>query len=595
MNNRVFSVAMFFILFSGIFSPAGISSPRPQIDLVAVSSIHMDTIEEYGIVLYDFINDHILIGVYAKDYKVLDSHGIDYVIADRDIRDNQYYIVNAQRARDPKKALEGQKVLFRDGSDMVVKADSEQAEKLSGNSLWIRKIFLSQKPYRSGRQDFPKAEVTYNPVIDGIISNVTTGILYDYTGGLSGEWPVEIGGSDYTITSRNSYYTEGIQKATQYAYEFFEDLGLQVGYHLFSGPGSRNVIAKQTGILYPDSYYIICAHIDSMPSGSVSPGADDNGSGSVAVMMAAELFSQYQFDYSIIFALWTGEEQGLVGSYYYAQDAYNQGMDILGVVNLDMIAWDTDSTPVVRLHAKQNQIPETMVLANTMADVIDIYDLDLVPQIVSNGLTYSDHSSFWNYGYSAILGIEDDVNDFNDFYHTTNDRLVHLNLEYFMDFTKAAIGTVAHIAGISMNKGEVYRFFNTARGGHLYTVSEIERDYIMNNLPDWSYEGPKFQVYEEDVAGSSPTYRFFNTRTGIHLYTISETERDEVMQLPQWSYEGIKFYVHAGQAAGTIPVYRLFNHVRGGHLYTISETERDNVSALPQWNYEGICFYVYPL
>lgn len=141
----------------------------------------------------------------------------------------------------------------------------------------------------------------------------------------------------------------------------------------------------------------------------------------------------------------------------------------------------------------------------------------------------------------------------------------------------------------------MYRFFNTVRGGHLYTISEIERDYILEHLPEWSYEGPKFMVYSALKAGSTPTYRFFNTITGIHLYTISEYERDTVMQLPEWNYEGIKYYVNADFAAGTIPVYRFFNHVHGGHLYTISEIERDAVMQLPEWTYEGVPFYVLPL
>ncbi len=140
----------------------------------------------------------------------------------------------------------------------------------------------------------------------------------------------------------------------------------------------------------------------------------------------------------------------------------------------------------------------------------------------------------------------------------------------------------------------VFRFFNTARGGHLYTISETERDYIIENLPQWTYEGIKFAVYENQASGSTAAYRFFNTRTGIHIYTISETERDAIMELPQWNYEGIKFYVHENHAENTIPVYRFFNHVRGGHLYTVSETERDAVMQLPQWTYEGIPFYVFP-
>ncbi len=140
----------------------------------------------------------------------------------------------------------------------------------------------------------------------------------------------------------------------------------------------------------------------------------------------------------------------------------------------------------------------------------------------------------------------------------------------------------------------VYRFFNHVRGGHLYTISEVERDYIMNNLPQWTYEGVKFNVNDRLVPDVAKAFRFFNTNTGIHFYTISETERDTIMELPQWNYEGVKYFVFTEQAAGTIPVYRFFNHVRGGHLYTISESERDDVMELPQWTYEGICFYVYP-
>ncbi len=140
----------------------------------------------------------------------------------------------------------------------------------------------------------------------------------------------------------------------------------------------------------------------------------------------------------------------------------------------------------------------------------------------------------------------------------------------------------------------VYRFFNTVRGGHLYTISEIEREYVQENLPHWNYEGIKFFVHDSQVNDSCSAYRFFNTRTGIHLYTISEAERDTVMQLPQYNYEGVKFCVYEYQVNQSTPVYRFFNHVRGGHLYTISEAERDAVMQLPSWTYEGIKFYVFP-
>lgn len=142
----------------------------------------------------------------------------------------------------------------------------------------------------------------------------------------------------------------------------------------------------------------------------------------------------------------------------------------------------------------------------------------------------------------------------------------------------------------------VYRFFNTIRGGHLYTVSIIEKDYILDSLPEWQYEGISFKVYLIQASDTTPAYRFFNTITGIHLYTISEHERDYIIDnLSEWNYEGVSFYVYPYQTEETIPVFRFFNNNRGGHLYTISEIERDHIiDHLIDWTYEGISFYVYP-
>ena len=142
----------------------------------------------------------------------------------------------------------------------------------------------------------------------------------------------------------------------------------------------------------------------------------------------------------------------------------------------------------------------------------------------------------------------------------------------------------------------VYRFFNTRSGGHLYTTSRTERDYIINHLPHYTYEGPKFRVYDQPQSETVPVYRFFNTRTGIHLYTISQVERDYILaHLPHYSYEGVKFHVYAYMAGNTTPMYRFFNTRTGGHLYTISQTERDYIIGhLPHYNYEGIKFYVFP-
>ena len=65
----------------------------------------------------------------------------------------------------------------------------------------------------------------------------------------------------------------------------------------------------------------------------------------------------------------------------------------------------------------------------------------LIPECAS-----SDHSSFWNSGYSAILLIENYYDDFNEFYHTINDLLLHFNQSYYHTMCKLAFGTLAALA-----------------------------------------------------------------------------------------------------------------------------------------------------
>ena len=292
-----------------------------------------------------------------------------------------------------------------------------------------------------------------DPLIEEIIAQVDADTVYLYDGNLSGENEVTIGGQPYTLYTRYSYSGEPVQKATQFVYEHFENLSLEVEYHNYNWAGYdlRNVVAIKPGLTYPDDIYIICAHVDSraethQTSLTNAPGADDNASGVTAVMIAADILSQYDFDYTIRFVTFTGEEQGLHGSHYYAQDAYNEGDNILGVLNLDMLGYNSDTYRSIDLHA--GTMPGSIAIANLFSDVLDTYDIDLVPWVITAGATgASDHASFWDYGYSAILGIED-WSDHTPYYHTIGDQLSTLNIPYFTDFVKASVGTVASMAGL---------------------------------------------------------------------------------------------------------------------------------------------------
>ena len=144
------------------------------------------------------------------------------------------------------------------------------------------------------------------------------------------------------------------------------------------------------------------------------------------------------------FAFWTGEEQGLNGSTAYAYRSYIGGEDIEGYLNLDMIAYNTIDSPRDIDLIYNPYLGDTHDLALLFADVVNAYQINLVPDVFSDPAQDSDHASFWNQGYTAILGIED-FSDFNPYYHGSGDTPTHTDLGYFTDFTKASIATFAHM------------------------------------------------------------------------------------------------------------------------------------------------------
>lgn len=109
---------------------------------------------------------------------------------------------------------------------------------------------------------------------------------------------------------------------------------------------TRNILGKISGTdsKLKDEYIIIGAHMDHLgvsPMGDIYNGANDNGSGTVVVMELARAMRQSGLKpkRTIVFALWAGEEQGLLGSRYFA-DHPTPGLSIekaVANINLDMV------------------------------------------------------------------------------------------------------------------------------------------------------------------------------------------------------------------------------------------------------------------
>lgn len=279
-------------------------------------------------------------------------------------------------------------------------------------------------------------------IINAIISKVNIDSLMETLSQLTGDKETNIGGGNIRITSRyrsslgNSY-------AAQFLKRKFQKLGLQVYQQDFMQDG-QNIYAIQRGVQKPNNYVIISAHYDDMPIGDFSPGADDNGSGTCAVLEAARILSKYEFNYSIIYALFDLEEQGLFGSTYYAEQARMRKDSIIAVINLDMIGWDSNNDFASEVHVQN--ISNSIHLAQVFHDMNKNYSIGL--QLFTNypGSSASDHASFWRNGYTAVMLIES-FKDFNFYYHQPGDDISKINKLFYERMTKLAVAVLSEYAG----------------------------------------------------------------------------------------------------------------------------------------------------
>lgn len=113
-----------------------------------------------------------------------------------------------------------------------------------------------------------------------------------------------------------------------------------------------NVAAIQRGTKYPNRFIIMSGDIDSRisdPNNYIndSPGANDNASGMAGALEAARVLSQFEFESSIIYLGLSGEEQGLFGGKGFAAYAKEQGWELIGIFNNDMIGNTTGVDGVV--------------------------------------------------------------------------------------------------------------------------------------------------------------------------------------------------------------------------------------------------------
>ncbi|MFH0777610.1 MAG: M28 family peptidase [Candidatus Eisenbacteria bacterium] len=202
-----------------------------------------------------------------------------------------------------------------------------------------------------------------------------------------------------------------------------------------------NVIATLPGTTSPSQIYVVCGHYDSISDSAMTkaPGADDNASGTGLVLEAARVLKDYAFGATIRFACFSGEEQGLLGSYHYAGSAYSHVEDIEGVLNFDMIAYGTPSVYLIGNTASAWLVDYCIAVRDSFVPEL------AVSRRIDGTMRYSDHSSFWDRGYSALCGIETGYQT-NPYYHRTTDTVDHLTIPFAADVTRLAVASMASLA-----------------------------------------------------------------------------------------------------------------------------------------------------
>lgn len=133
----------------------------------------------------------------------------------------------------------------------------------------------------------------------------------------------------------------GNAKAIAYLADAYTSFGYTPDTQWFNqanalGGRTANVVATLRGTVDPNLIYVVSSHFDSV---AIGPGADDDTSGTTALLEAARMLAKTPQPATIVFASFTGEEAGLLGSREFVRRAAAEKWNVVGALNNDMIGW----------------------------------------------------------------------------------------------------------------------------------------------------------------------------------------------------------------------------------------------------------------
>jgi hypothetical protein len=279
---------------------------------------------------------------------------------------------------------------------------------------------------------------------------------------------------------------------------------------------AANIVGRQSGFTDECTTYIIDGHFDSVEG---SPGADDNASGVAGLLESVRILSRYHFKNTIKFISFDLEETvngtGLNGSKQHVASCIPSSEKIAGVINYEMIGYCTNDTgsqiipygfsmlfpaaveSVRAQNARGNFVGcNANVASGPLRDAFATSSRLYVPELrvitltvpgngqIAPDLRRSDHAPFWDAGYQALM-LADGANLRNLNWHKISDTLETLNFTFMANVVKAAIATVATLAGLQHSGFAVSESFSIPVVSAMTVQSELPEKFALErNYPN---------------------------------------------------------------------------------------------------------------
>ncbi|HSB81692.1 MAG TPA: M28 family peptidase [Candidatus Methylomirabilis sp.] len=250
-----------------------------------------------------------------------------------------------------------------------------------------------------------------------------------------------------------------LNAAADYVAMEFARCGLEVSEEPFEMEGRRfrNIVGTCAGTTAAEERILVVAHYDTKPG---TPGADDNASAVAAMLEVARLLAPRRWQRTLQFVGFTLEEYGYQGSRRFARQAKREGRQILGVLDLEMVGYTSQSQRLpAGIRARTSGDFIGVVGNRRSRGLIDAFvesarqsvpTLPVETLIVTwNGrllpiVRLSDHAPFWDAGFPAVM-VTDTAFLRNPHYHEPSDTLETLDLPFLTQVTTATAATAARL------------------------------------------------------------------------------------------------------------------------------------------------------